>query len=321
MTDLERILMYESIKTASIDKYAINPAQVRAAFKAFEEMFGRTARGGTAATWDDFLRWLGSKGSTAGTRYHAPVGGGTVYTSVPEALQRAGIEAGDRPWDVLRALRETATKEQQAAWAAERARLRNVRNTMAGRVPRGAAEAPAQTFSNARQGTQEYWQGLAAQQAAAKKSTEAFYRAIKHIEGVADTDPARAGRVFSNLLNAKGLTSTHKRFLAQVMKDNPILNSAVIDFRKNLGSTGGAIGKKFGPIRKVYNALPKWMIGGAGVGAGVVGTNLFSTQPRIDQAYREGFGQATGQLTPVISALGAPQGAWSLPPYARQFRA
>jgi hypothetical protein len=75
--------------------------------------------------------------------------------------------------------------------------------------------------------------------------------------------------------------------------------------------------KQPGFLRRAWNATPKWVVG---VGAGVGGFGLANmlAQPRIDAARREGFGQATGQLSPLIQGMYGSQGAWRLPPYAQR---
>lgn len=71
-----------------------------------------------------------------------------------------------------------------------------------------------------------------------------------------------------------------------------------------------------GILRRTYNATPKWLLG-AGAGVGGFGLANLLAQPRVDAARREGFGQATGQMTPLIQGMYGNQGAWRLPPYAQ----
>jgi len=93
------------------------------------------------------------------------------------------------------------------------------------------------------------------------------------------------------------------------------MNKMALDFSKLMPWIRQTIEQQ--GLRQGGNTIPKWVVG---VGAGVGGFGLANmlAQPRIDAARREGFGQATGQLSPLIQGMYGSQGAWRLPPYAQR---
>lgn len=60
-------------------------------------------------------------------------------------------------------------------------------------------------------------------------------------------------------------------------------------------------------------------LGGAVAGSSLLGGSIYGGM-KANDAYKRGYGTATSQLSPMVSALYAPQGAMSLPP-SRAYRA
>ena len=57
-------------------------------------------------------------------------------------------------------------------------------------------------------------------------------------------------------------------------------------------------------------------LGGAVAGTSLLGGGIYGGM-KANDAYKQGYGTATSQLSPTVSALYAPQGAMSLPPSMR----
>lgn len=118
------------------------------------------------------------------------------------------------------------------------------------------------------------------------------------------------GRAMEGLNNLKQLDRTG--FLSRYRSFNP---DAYAKMESEIARSG-----RGGIFRRTYQKTPKWLLG-LGAGAGGFGLANMLARPRmdarVDAATREGFGQATGQLTPLIQGMYGNQGAWRLPPYAQ----
>jgi hypothetical protein len=120
-------------------------------------------------------------------------------------------------------------------------------------------------------------------------------------------DPSRySGRAMEGLNNLKQLDRTG--FLSRYRSFNP---DAYAKMESEIARSG-----RGGIFRRTYQKTPKWLLG-LGAGAGGFGLANMLAQPRVDAAKREGFGQATGQMTPLIQGMYNNQAAWRLPPYAQ----